>query len=553
MIGFVGAHGNFLTIFKPIYYPYSNFLIAIYPLITGYAIIKHRLMDISLALTRTTIFLATYSVLLGMPFFIAFFYQNNLFKLFDVYWWIIPQIMLTISSVIGPIIFTYFQRKAEGKLLEEQINYQNTLQKASMGMGQIKDLNRLANLIVYIVVKAIKIEYCKIYLFNKEEQIYSLKSFKTILPSKEGAQIISLTSELVKSFKEKPLAIVYEDVNYRITEHGDNARVLLMTEIEEIKGEVFLPCFVEKNLVAIISLGKKKGGGFYNEKDLEVFSILANQAALAIENAMFYEDMKQTHEQIFKAEKMATIGTMADGLSHQINNRLHAMGFIAGDLLDSIKIQRQKSIPKESEELVESLEHAFNRIQDNVKKGGDIVQGLLKYTRKGEQGFSPIDLNELIDASLEMAQFKIKLNQISIKRDFPSDLPRIQGNFTQLQEAFFNMIDNAYDAMMERKSELKEEGYRPTLIFHVKTMESDQICIIIEDNGMGVQVDDQNKMFTPFFSTKAKLKKGTGLGMYVIRQLVEENHGGKIIFKSEYKKGSVQEVYLPTTKTVASG
>ena len=177
-------------------------------------------------------------------------------------------------------------------------------------------------------------------------------------------------------------------------------------------------------------------------------------------------------------------------------------------------------------------------------QGGEIVQGLLRYTRKGEQGFTPVDFEQLIKASFEMAQFKVKLSQLSVVRDYSKETPRIRGNFTQLQEVFFNLIDNAYDAMMQRKTEKAETDYHPTLKISAAGLNG-QIDILVEDNGIGVKKEDKERLFTPFFTTKLSSKKGTGLGLYVIQKIVEENHGGKVKMDSEYMRGTKIRISLP--------
>ncbi len=143
-----------------------------------------------------------------------------------------------------------------------------------------------------------------------------------------------------------------------------------------------------------------------------------------------------------------------------------------------------------------------------------------------------------------MAQFKIKTHELKVVHDYPEDVPQIKGNFTQLQEVFFNIIDNGYDAMMQRKNELSEQGYQPTLTIKV-IKEDDMMTIVFEDNGMGVKDNDAHKLFTPFFTTKLSSKKGTGLGLYVIKKIVEENHKGQVDFSSKYMQGSSMALKLP--------
>ncbi len=202
----------------------------------------------------------------------------------------------------------------------------------------------------------------------------------------------------------------------------------------------------------------------------------------------------------------------------------------------------------EVKEMLVDIEHALSRIQENVSQGGEIVRGLLKYSRKSDEEFSGVELDQLVDEAVTMAQFKIKTGEMSIIRDFEPGLPQLYGNFTQLQEVFFNMIDNAYDAMMQRKTDLKEEGFKPTITIKAERARHGSMRIVLEDNGMGIRAEDQEKVFTPFFTTKLSSKKGTGLGLYVIQKLIEENHKGKVFYKSEFGKGTRIYITLPTVE-----
>ncbi len=536
--GFIGCHACFVPVFGFDIYPYLNILIAFYTIPIGYAIAKYRFLDTSFVLTRGGIFLCVYTLVLGVPVWIGF-------RLLGSGVWLVPVLIMAIFATIGPFIYLFIQKRAEDALLTEQRQYQATLRQASLGMGQIKDLKRLLNLIVHVVTRAVKIENCKIFLRHEDSSRYVMKAMKGVSSGKGGYNYLDFDSPLVKYFKQMKEPLVYEEIKQRLYDSGGAGLHEIEQTLRRMGAALVVPSFIEQKLIAIISLGKKRSGKMYSHDDLAVFSILANQSALAIENAQFYEDMQRTHVQLLKAEKMATVGTMADGLSHQINNRLHAMGFIAGDLIDTIQFGKKKNgISDDSKEILNELEVGLNRIQENVKHGGEIVGGLLRYTRKGEQGFTAVEFGKLLDSAFEMAQFKIKVNLLEVERHFDGKLPDIKGNFTQLQEVFFNLIDNAYDAMMQRKEELAEEGYQPKLDIFARQV-GQKMEILIQDNGMGVKESDMHKLFTPFFTTKATSEKGTGLGLYVIRQIIEDNHGGKVNFSSKYKIGSETQLILP--------
>jgi two-component system NtrC family sensor kinase len=314
-----------------------------------------------------------------------------------------------------------------------------------------------------------------------------------------------------------------------------------------IMASVIVPSFLDQKLTGFIVLGDKLSGQIYTTDDLNVFQVLASQAALAIENAQFYDEAKEMQAQIAQAEKMATIGTMADGLSHQINNRFYALSLIAGDTIDTIKFTDTSKCSDDVKKMIESINAALERIQTNVMQGGEVVNGLLKYTRKGDQGLEPLTLDRIIDASLEMVKYKIKLQEIDIVRAYPKETPKIRGNLVQMQEAFFNFFDNAYDSMVERRKTLEEPGYRGKIVISAGPKE-EMLEVVVQDNGLGVKPEDIKKIFTPFFTTKASSRKGTGLGLYVIRNIITETHGGKISFSSVYRTGTQFVLELPLAK-----
>jgi signal transduction histidine kinase len=447
-------------------------------------------------------------------------------------------------ATAGPFIYLYFQKKAEDRLLQEQRQYQATLRQASMGMGQIKDLKRLLNFVVHIITRTVWIEHCEIYLLHEDSKQFILKASRGWrLESDQQVSALPPDSPLVSYLRDLRESIVYEEISQYAQDYQNALLNKIKEVIRRLDGALVIPSFIDQKLIAVLVLGEKRSGKMYSRDDLAVFTILASQAAMAIENAEFYEKIKETHHQLIRAEKMATVGTMADGLSHQINNRLHAMGFIAGDALDTINLKKKEDLSPDFRSFLDEISRPFHRIEENVRRGGEIVQGLLKYTRKGSELFEAVDLNALIDAAIEMARFKIKLDEVHFSRSIAEDIPKIKGNFTQLQEVLFNIIDNSYEAMTQRKTEMKEEGFKLVLQISAQVKEQ-KVEVVIRDNGIGVRPEDAGKLFTPFFTTKLSSRKGTGLGLYVMRQIIEENHGGKVEFTSEYREWSQVSMVL---------
>jgi signal transduction histidine kinase len=518
-------------------YPYGYICaLAFYSIIT-YAALKYRLMDIRVAVTRTGIFIAVYTLVLGVPFAVALGLKAWLIENFSQNWWMLPLGLMALLATVGPFIYIYIQRKAEERLHREQRRYQDVLKQASLGMTRIRDLRKLLSMITHIVTKTVRIAYIAIYLYNREADEYIL----VVSRDKGRVGIPKLTPDnpLVNwiVFKREPL--IYEEIKLQMLDSGDATYTHLEKNMRLLTASVVIPSFLEDRFMGFIVLGDKISGQMYTAEDLNVFQVLASQAALAIENAQFYDETKKMQEQIAHAEKMATIGTMADGLSHQINNRFYALSLIAGDTIDTIKMTNTSKCTPEVKEMIGQINHALERVKVNVMQGAEVVKGMLKYSRPQDKAFETLTLDQIIDGTLDMVQYKVRLSEIDIVRDYSRDIPKIKGNLAQLIEVFFNFIDNAYDAIVERRELLKEEGYRGKIVISVHPKIEESILeIIVADNGIGIKEQESKKIFTPFFTTKTSSRKGTGLGLYVIRRIITELHKGKITFESEYKTGT---------------
>ncbi len=534
-VGFLGGATTFPLWYQIKIPPLGSHFVWIYSLAITIAILRHQLMDIKVALSRAGMFVIVYTLVLGIPFWIGFKYLGKGL-------WILPVSITVVFATAGPFIYLFLQRRTENILLKEQKRYQKTLKQASIGMTRIRNLRKLLDLITHIVTKTVKISYAAIYLHNEETNEYILQVSRD--KGKIGIPKLTSDNPLIQWLILKREPLIYEEVKVKTQDSNGVTYKLLEENMRLLTASVIIPSFLENRFMGFFVLGEKISGQIYTPDDLNVFEVLASQAALAIENAKFYDETKKMQEQIAQAEKMATVGTMADGLSHQINNRFYALSLIAADTIEAIKEADTSKCTPELKEMISQINYALERIRTNVIQGGEVVKGILKYTRKGEEGFEALSLDQILDGALGMVQYKVNLAEFDIVRNYPKHNLKIKGNLVQLQEAFFNFIDNAYDAMTERKASLKEEGYRGKITVSA-TAKNGTLEIVVEDNGLGIKEGNQSKLFTPFFTTKVSSRQSTGLGLYVIRRIIEEINHGKISFKSEYGKGTRFIVELP--------
>ena len=382
-------------------------------------------MDIRLALTQVSIFVVVYTFVLGIPFALGVWCRPVLLWIAGGNWWLLPMVVMAVLALTGPFVYIHLDKKVEDRLLKEQRRYQNTLKQASIGMTMIRDIKKLLRLMVHIVSRSVRISYIGIYLLDKENTVYNLEASRG-----EGSKPVSKLGS--GNFLVQQLIARKEPLLLGEAEDSESLKI----EMTALGAAVVVPSLIRERLLGFMALGDKRSGEIYTKDDLRVFTVLANQAALAIENARFFAESQEMQEQIAQAEKMATIGTMADGLSHQINNRFHALSLISGDSLDTINITDTSDFMPDQSALWGELKYAFERIQDNVLQGAEVVKGMLKYTRKSDSGFGLVSLDQILDSTLDMVKYKIKLSEIDIIRDYPKDVPQFYGNLTQLQEVF---------------------------------------------------------------------------------------------------------------------
>jgi len=201
----------------------------------------------------------------------------------------------------------------------------------------------------------------------------------------------------------------------------------------------------------------------------------------------------------------------------------------------------------EGEERPQELEIIIAQT-DRITK---LIQQLLNFARPGHMEVRPLDLNELLQVVLTLTEHQIAKGQISVKTDFEADLPQIPGDANQLEQAFLNIIINAWHAMPEGGHLILGTRAVPASDRHRRVGRAAQsgVEVVIEDTGTGIAPEHIPNIFDPFFSTKG-VGKGTGLGLAISRRIVED-HRGSIEVESTVGRGTTFTIWLPVGRTTA--
>ena len=228
-----------------------------------------------------------------------------------------------------------------------------------------------------------------------------------------------------------------------------------------------------------------------------------------------------------RTERLATIGQMAAGVAHEINNPLNAIVGMAELLEEDLTDEQARRMVKQ--------------IREQALRIGRITKNLLTFARPRPQEFVPVDINEVVREVLDMKAYQLRSNNITVALNLAQSLPHVTGDRLQLQQVLLNLVNNAEEAMSEQGG--------GTLTVTTKH-EDDLIRIVVEDTGKGIPPEHLPHIFDPFFTTKP-VGKGTGLGLAIVYGIVT-GHGGKIWAENRLEGGARFVIELPAVQQIES-
>jgi len=282
-----------------------------------------------------------------------------------------------------------------------------------------------------------------------------------------------------------------------------------------------------QNLRGVFFAGRDPGQPPFRAADLEMFLILARQAAIAMENARLYGELRDyvrrvedSQRALIQAEKLATAGRMTAAIAHEINNPLQAVQ-------NCLHLAARTDLPDEMRG------RYFEMTQTELERLMSTVQRMLDFYRPNVARES-VKIVDLLDHVVRLMSSQLQKRGIRVTTSWPSDLPELMAVSSQLQQVFINLILNAFDAMPEGGELLigVSEGERGVEIF-------------FEDTGPGVPAEVRDSLFEPFTSTKPG---GSGLGLSVSYGIISA-HGGDLELDSDSGRGASFRITLPTGRT----
>jgi len=338
--------------------------------------------------------------------------------------------------------------------------------------------------------------------------------------------------------------------------------------LANIRTALGVPMLREGVPIGVLALGRAEVRPF-TDKQIELVSTFADQAAIAIENVRLFEsveartrelaasleNLRATQDRLVQTQKLASLGQLTAGIAHEIKNPLNFVNNFSGlsaelidELQESLKdVSLNEKRRSEITELMDTLRGNLDKVVQHGKRADAIVKNMLLHSREGSGEHRVVDINALVEESLNLAYHGARAEKQGFNVTMEQSLDPAAGQadlFPQdVTRVLLNLISNGFYAATRRKAQAGNDGYEPTLAASTKSL-GDRVEIRIRDNGTGIPPEVKEKMFNPFFTTKPA-GEGTGLGLSICHDIIVKQHGGSIEVDTEPGEFTEIRVILP--------
>jgi len=527
LIGYTGSFDFISKFFDVTFFPVGYIGIFCYISLVAYSIVRYRAFDIETALHKTALWLLSFSFIIFPAFFLYewFFPRMKESTILQFVFWTGSFLVFTFYlRVIQPKVDHFFKRR--------ESNLEETLSKFMEDLVYLKGLDNLIQRIEQTIADTLYPQKITIFIYNEDKKTYTLSNKAGEVPDTLNPK---QNSKFLRWLAEKNKIIYREFIE--IDPQYDSIRKEANDYFNYTEAIVAIPLVLDGKLLGMINLGKKANLRRYRASDFYFLNTLKNESVIAISNSLLYENMEEqvrqrsqelveVQKQLVQAEKLATVGTLAGGVAHEINNPLAAILTSVQMLLMSDTISDESD--KESLQLIEE---ATQRCREIVKK-------LMFYARKPLESkeVTEVDLRDVIKNVVSFVGYQLEQENISV--DIKADDKvkyMVTGNHNELEHVLTNIILNAKDAIKK----IKKKGTVHLLL----AKDGQQVELSVKDEGEGMSAEVRTKIFDPFFTTK-DVGKGLGLGLSICHAIMER-HNGEIEVESKPGKGSVFTIQLP--------
>jgi two-component system NtrC family sensor kinase len=514
-IGILAGTTNLLPIYQIRIFPVGNVGNVAYTAIVAYAIVRHRLMDIDVVVTKGVAYAAVSFVLIVPAWFATLWLQRLSFGQTHRDFSFAILLMFIAVGLLFPALRMRAQSRIGQSLFRQKHEYRAALGVFTRSIVRILDREKLIRELATTLGDALQLDRVAIVLGSDARDAYSVRFAVGTPPiTTEFAE----QHALVTSLSRRQQAVLRDEFEAS----PDPAERTVVAEVCRRNGwEVCIPLTAGSKLIGFISLGGKRKLEAFSAEDLDLLETLGAEAAVALENARLYEELKKSQDIIRRADRLSALGTLAAGIAHEVRNPL-------------VSIQTFFQLAPERLHDEEFFTTFLGMTSNEVKRISDLITELLAFARSPTRSLRPVDLNETVERVVTLLEPEARKQKLTLVRTLSGTMPFVQADADQIKQVLINLILNAIQAT-------PPEG---TIVVCSRSVVHRDVTfgqVEIRDTGVGIPAEQLDHIFDPFFTTK---DKGTGLGLAIAHQIITE-HGGFITVGSTEGKGTSFFIDLP--------
>jgi two-component system sensor histidine kinase HydH len=400
------------------------------------------------------------------------------------------------------------------------------------GLMETLDIDEILKLVLEGVTKNIGFDRARLYLVNEKRHVLECKMAVGI--DEERIKGITLPLDPEDSVVARS---IFEKQPFIIPDASQDPRVNpILKEKFNLHSLVVIPLLTKGKPLGAIAADHVEPGKNITSEILESAMTFAQQAGLAIHNALMYQelkafsqqmeekiqkttaDLKKTEAQLIRSEKLAALGQLAAGIAHEIRNPLTSINILIHSLRQNISSGESRS-------------EDFKVIEEEIHRINEIVDQFLRFAKPAPPHLERTEVTSIFEEILQLLRPQMEKLRISVEKDFRS-VPLITIDNEQMKQVILNLLMNSIQAMPEG-GQFRLEGE--------VSKDGQWVELSIRDSGVGIPPEDMDKLFDPFFSTK---EGGIGLGLSIAHRIIDQHHG-KIEVTSNPNEGTIFTVYLP--------
>jgi signal transduction histidine kinase len=480
---------------------YLTLSFAVFPAAIAYAIARHDLFGVDRMIRQTVAYVVVtvvvaliYTVLLALVDYVV---------LPDLY--ASPAIHVLVTMVLV-ILFNPLRARIQALVdlvyFRAPYDYRTTVTAASQALASILDVDELVARLVRIITGQMQVDRAEVWLRDAAAG-GDFHRAGSLAPS---LAVDSSLARYLATHPRRPLHVALGRMGGRVPAEA-------LVDMVAIDAVLAVPLFFEQRLVGFLALGEKRSGRFYSTDDLELLATLANQAAVAVQNARAYRALEETNrelrearDQLIEAERLAAIGELSAAVAHGIRNPVA-----------SIKAAAELAAAEAGPD--NPLRESFADILTEADALESRIGELLDFARPFVPNHAPADLNEIVSGTLHLVRRLIRERGIAVEVALAADLPPHELDAAQIEQVCLALVTNAIEAMHTGgRLSVATAGVHPESAAGVGPC----LELRVRDTGHGIPPDQLPKIFRLFYTRKAR---GTGVGLATVKRIVDGHHG----------------------------